>query len=274
MKRSRLMYTILVTVLLCSCGRNTSSELQQGVKQDEVQESNDFNQSIDDENDIQESSLSDNESYTVTTDTQSESTNETSENKTASVTSNSTNSSKKNTQGSSDTVSAKKTSAGQNTGSGLGNNNSSASTTTNKNNSSSSNSNTTNSNTASGTSSSTQHKHNWTAVYETVYHEAVCDTVWVIDKKAYTEEVTVYEWQSYPICSACGEDITGNVYEHTKAHALKGENAGHKEGWRQVAVGTETITHAEEGHYEYKEIKAAYTEKKLVGYKCSCGATK
>ncbi len=270
MKRSRLMYTILVTVLLCSCGRNTSSELQQDVKQDEVQESNDFNQSIDEENDVQESNLSDDASCTADTDTKSESTNETIENKTASMTSNSANSSKKNNQGSSDTTSTKKTDSGQNTSSGSGNNTSSASNTTNKNNSSSSSSNTTNSN----TSSSTQHKHNWTAVYETVYHEAVCDTVWVIDKKAYTEEVTVYEWQSYPICSACGEDISGNVYEHTKAHALKGENAGHREGWRQVAVGTETITHAEEGHYEYKEIKAAYTEKKLVGYKCSCGTTK
>ena len=182
--------------------------------------------------------------------------------KVTSTASNSTKSDTNKNKGSSDTTSTKKQNTGKNT-----------SSSTNKKPSSSSSNNNNSSNSSSSTSN-TQHNHNWTAVYENVYHEAVWDTVWVVDKAAYTEEVTVYEWQSYPICYTCQVEITENVSAHVKAHALKGEPAGHKEGWRQVPIGTETVTHPEEGHYEYKLIKEAYTEKKLVGYKCSCGATK
>ena len=38
---------------------------------------------------------------------------------------------------------------------------------------------------------------------------------------------------------------------------------------------TDYIHHDEEGHYEPVTISEAYTEKKLVGYRCSsCGETK
>ena len=54
------------------------------------------------------------------------------------------------------------------------------------------------------------------------------------------------------ICNACGAIDPGR--DHMKSHAMAGENAS--------------------THTETRVIQAAYDEKVLTGYKCSCGATK
>ena len=59
-----------------------------------------------------------------------------------------------------------------------------------------------------------------------------------------------------------------------------GEESGTYTKQFQEVIGTETIHHDEEGHWETKIVKeasteAAYDEEVITGYKCSgCGATK
>lgn len=89
--------------------------------------------------------------------------------------------------------------------------------------------------------------------------------MWVVDKAAYIYEEPVYEERWRTICYICGEDITDNLIEHRRNHLLNGEgSAGYGNELKQVQVGTKTITVPEEGHYETKVIKEAWTEKKLV----------
>lgn len=52
----------------------------------------------------------------------------------------------------------------------------------------------------------------------------------------------------------CGADITGSTSAHNKAHMLAGEGSGYHNDVRQVQVGTETISHPEEGHWETKVV--------------------
>lgn len=104
------------------------------------------------------------------------------------------------------------------------------------------------------------HKHNYNIpVYGT-------KNVYVVDKKAWTETIAVYEDVERSICNVCKADITGNTTEHGKAHMLAGEGGGYHSEWKTVQTGTETIKHPEQGHYE--------KEKYVTRYKCSCGATK
>lgn len=114
------------------------------------------------------------------------------------------------------------------------------------------------------TTSSTTSKVWHEAVYEYIEHSAVTEQVWVIDKEAYTYEETIYEKQGRTFCNNCGEDITDNRVQHTKNHALNGEPGSYHDEWVKVAVGTEIITVPEQGHYETRIVKEAYTEKKLV----------
>lgn len=105
------------------------------------------------------------------------------------------------------------------------------------------------------------------AVYETVNHPAETKKVWVVDKVAYTYEEPVYETQGRIICNnknCNGLDITDFNDEHGKAHALAGEPSNYHVEARQVQVGTKTVEVPEQGHYETKVIKEAWTEKVLV----------
>lgn len=118
-------------------------------------------------------------------------------------------------------------------------------------------------NAPSGGSSSNQvrasgkHEHSW---------EPILDSQKVIDKYAYTE--TLYRTEECLICKFCGADVTKqdeygrNSTEHGKAHTLAGEDAGCYSSTKRVPCGV--IEHEEESHYENI----------VIGYKCSCGATK
>ena len=111
----------------------------------------------------------------------------------------------------------------------------------------------------------TEPKKTWhEAVYKYVNHPAETKQVWVVDKEAYTYEEPVYERQGRTICNTCGADITDDCAAHGKMHVLRGEGGSYHDEWRNVQIGTKTVTVPEEGHYETKVVKEAWTEKVLV----------
>lgn len=97
---------------------------------------------------------------------------------------------------------------------------------------------------------------------EAIWHPAKTKKVWVVDKEAYTYEEPVYETQTKVFCNTCGEYITGDRSEHSKAHALKGENGSQTVKKVQVQVGTKTVTVPEEGHWETVVVTEGYWEYK------------
>ena len=104
---------------------------------------------------------------------------------------------------------------------------------------------------------SEEHTHTWQNVTKET-------KVKVVDQKAYTYEEPIYEKQGRAICKTCNIDITDNLDEHCKAHALKRESDSYKVVTVNVQVGTKTVTVPEKSHYENKT--------KVVGRKCSgCG---
>lgn len=102
------------------------------------------------------------------------------------------------------------------------------------------------------------------AVYKTVNHPAETKKVWVVDKAAYTYEEPIYEERDRTICNECGADITENLIPHMKNHILNGENGSYRNEWVNVQVGTKTVEVPEEGHWETKVVKEAWTEKVIV----------
>lgn len=126
------------------------------------------------------------------------------------------------------------------------------------------------------------HTHNWVEQFKTVHHDAVYEKKWVVDKPAWTEQVPKYEMREHIYCNYCNKDITNlagsqSFWDHLDNHILNGEGAngsGYRTDWIKEQVGTETIHHKEEGHYENVKVKDAWTEKISIGFKCSCGASK
>ena len=137
-------------------------------------------------------------------------------------------------------------------------------TSSSKTESSSNTSNKNNSSTSSSSSKSESSKVWHEAVYKTVNHPAETKKVWVVDKAAYTYEEPIYEERDRTICNECGADITENLIPHMKNHILNGENGSYRNEWVNVQVGTKTVEVSEEGHWETKVVKEAWTEKVLV----------
>lgn len=127
------------------------------------------------------------------------------------------------------------------------------------------------------------HEHNWEPVYDYVHHDAVIDQVWVVDKAAWEEPVYTKYYVclqcEYGECEYCNEHgLRQNeflTFEEKKAHqyncAINGGSCSNSTTRKKV---TDYIHHDEEGHYETVIVSEAYDEPKLIGYKCSCGATK
>ena len=98
---------------------------------------------------------------------------------------------------------------------------------------------------------SEEHTHTWQNITKETQ-------VKVVDKKAYTYEEPIYEKHDRTICNRCGADITDNL-----EHIFECNSNYHNE-WRDIQVGTKTVTVPEKSHYEIK------TE--VVGRKCTeCG---
>lgn len=167
------------------------------------------------------------------------------------------------------------TSKNSSTNKNTSSNNSSSATTSTNNSSSTANKN--NSSSSSATSkptvkptpkptspSNTTSNKTWhEAEYEYINHPAVTEKVWIVDKEAYTYEEPVYEKQYRSICNDCGADITGNT-DHIFDEVEKGGKGSYSVKKISVQVGTKTVTVPEEGHWETRTIKEAWTEKKLV----------
>ena len=98
---------------------------------------------------------------------------------------------------------------------------------------------------------SEEHTHTWQNVTKET-------KVKVVDQKAYTYEEPIYEKHDRTICNRCGADITDNL-----EHIFECNSNYHNE-WRDIQVGTKTVTVPEKSHYE--------TKTKVVGRKCTvCG---
>lgn len=80
------------------------------------------------------------------------------------------------------------------------------------------------------------------------------EQVWVVDKAAWTESIPVYSTVEVSICNICGQDVTGNTSAHAKAHMKAGEGSGHHSEVRREITGYDTVSHAEEGHWETKVV--------------------
>ena len=110
----------------------------------------------------------------------------------------------------------------------------------------------------------TQHTHNWVAITEVIYHDAVTEQVWVQDTAAWDEDI----YTAQVVCG-CGATFTNDT--QWEQHSID----GCPYGYSVRSVKTGTIHHDAIGHYETKEVQAAYDETVTTGYKCSsCGATK
>ena len=96
-----------------------------------------------------------------------------------------------------------------------------------------------------------EHTHTWQNVTKET-------KVKVVDQKAYTYEEPIYEKHDRTICNRCGADITDNL-----EHIFECNSNYHNE-WRDIQVGTKTVTVPEKSHYE--------TKTEVVGRKCTvCG---
>ncbi|WP_338631861.1 hypothetical protein [Clostridium baratii] len=120
------------------------------------------------------------------------------------------------------------------------------------------------------------HSHSWKAVTKVIHHKEQGHYENELVKPAWTENVPVYEERARDICNTCNADLTGtNISAHVKKHMLAGEDkGGHRTEWKKVQVGTKPVKH--DAVYKKKWVvdKKAYTETKITGYKCGCGATK
>lgn len=85
-----------------------------------------------------------------------------------------------------------------------------------------------------------------------------------MDKAAYTYEEPIYEERDRTICNECGADITDTLDDHIYNHIINKENGSYRNEWVNVQVGTKTVEVPEEGHWETKVVKEAWTEKVLV----------
>ena len=102
------------------------------------------------------------------------------------------------------------------------------------------------------------------AEYKTVHHTAETKKVWIVDQEGYTYEEPIYERHDRTICNHCGADITDNCSEHIRNHMIDRIPASYRNEWREVQVGTKTITVEEKGHWETQVIKEAWDEQVLI----------
>ena len=117
------------------------------------------------------------------------------------------------------------------------------------------------------------HQHNYVAQTHVVHHEATGHNEQYVEQEAWDEQVTTYEDYAWDCCNVCGADITNNVIEHEKAHALAYEGGGHhiEYGTRPV---TTTVHHEAVYGTRWVQDSVAYDETVVDGYVCSCGARK
>lgn len=129
------------------------------------------------------------------------------------------------------------------------------------------------------TQNSTQHTHNWVAQTQTIHHDAVYETKYVVDQAAYDEQPDWKYVDGY-ICDNCHQEIftLSEAEMHVKVSAAMGSGncKSYSAGIVRIPPGAQNpIHHDEVGHYEQVLVQDAWDETVNNGYKCSiCGATK
>lgn len=111
-----------------------------------------------------------------------------------------------------------------------------------------------------------EHTHNWQPVYTTVHHneEGHYETQTV--SEAYDEPV----YESMEVCSACGAAYAPG--SGMDMHILEAHGGLASYSTQQVQTGT--VHHDAETKEVWVVDRAAYDERVVTGYRCSCGATR
>lgn len=124
-----------------------------------------------------------------------------------------------------------------------------------------------------------QHTHNWVAQTQTIHHDAVYETKYVVDQPAY-DELPDWKYVDGYICDNCHQEIftLSEAEMHVKVSAAMGSGncKSYSAGIVRIPPGAQNpIHHDEVGHNEQVLVKDAWDETVSNGYKCSiCGATK
>ena len=157
-------------------------------------------------------------------------------------------------------------------------------TSSNKNNTSSSSSKpsskpSNNSGSSSSSSKPAEHTHNWVAQTQTIHHDAVYETKYVVDQAAYDEQPDWKNVDGY-ICDNCHQEMftleEAQMHVQVSAAMGSGNCKSYHAGLVRIPPGAQNpIHHDEVGHYEQVLVQDAWDETVSNGYKCSiCGATK
>lgn len=129
------------------------------------------------------------------------------------------------------------------------------------------------------TQNSQQHTHNWVAQTQTIHHDAVYETKYVVDQPAYDELPDWKDVDGY-ICDNCHQEMftleEAQMHVQVSAAMGSGKCKSYHAGIVRIPPGAQNpIHHDEVGHYEQVLVKDAWDETVNNGYKCSiCGATK
>lgn len=129
------------------------------------------------------------------------------------------------------------------------------------------------------TQNSQQHTHNWVAQTQTIHHDAVYETKYVVDQPAYDEQPDWKDVDGY-ICDNCHQEMftleEAQMHVQISATMGSGNCKFYHAGLVRIPPGAQNpIHHDEVGHNEQVLVKDAWDETVSNGYKCSiCGATK
>lgn len=124
-----------------------------------------------------------------------------------------------------------------------------------------------------------QHTHNWVAQAQTIHHDAVYETKYVVDQPAY-DELPDWKYVDGYICDNCHQEIftLSEAEMHVQVSAAMGSGncKSYSAGIVRIPPGAQNpIHHDEVGHNEQVLVKDAWDETVNNEYKCSiCGATK
>lgn len=124
-----------------------------------------------------------------------------------------------------------------------------------------------------------QHTHNWVAQTQTIHHDAVYETKYVVDQAAYDEQPDWKDVDGY-ICDNCHQEMftleEAQMHVQVSAAMGSGKCKSYHAGIVRIPPGAQNLIHHDEvGHYEQVLVKDAWDETVSNGYKCSiCGATK
>lgn len=129
------------------------------------------------------------------------------------------------------------------------------------------------------TQNSQQHTHNWVAQTQTIHHDAVYETKYVVDQPAYDEQPDWKDVDGY-ICDNCHQEMftleEAQMHVQVSAAMGSGKCKSYHAGIVRIPPGAQNLIHHDEvGHNEQVLVQDAWDETVNNGYKCSiCGATK